>query len=244
MIRLYLRSTRPTWLKAHQKPSRHHSEHQNLCDVPRKHPTNGFWARQTIWVPNYYYRKSINYSTFNIQHSLYTSHAIMYCPIAGTTMERPSIGGPSAFASTNLWPVCRPSTMKHHKKCSKTFSAEVSYHKIIVFVFCHCIHYNRFYIFQLCPDIEYPTDDEALSAEAVDAVEQLLTMDPNVRPSYKEVQQMAFFESIDWENIQKTEPPFVPNPENETDTGYFEGKNSHREETFIIRRNDQLLTIV
>lgn len=72
-------------------------------------------------------------------------------------------------------------------------------------------------------DIEYPQDDEALSADAVEAVEQLLTMDPSVRPSSAEVQQMSFFKTLDWENIQNMVPPFLPTPENDTDTGYFEG---------------------
>lgn len=56
-------------------------------------------------------------------------------------------------------------------------------------------------------------------------MEQLLTMDPNKRPSSTEVQKMMFFKSIDWDNLQNTEPPFVPQPENPTDTGYFEPRN-------------------
>lgn len=36
---------------------------------------------------------------------------------------------------------------------------------------------------------------------------------------------MMFFKSIDWDNLQSTEPPFVPQPENPTDTGYFEPRN-------------------
>lgn len=74
-------------------------------------------------------------------------------------------------------------------------------------------------------DIEWPQDDEALSNEAVEAVEQLLTMDPTMRPSSKEVKVMPFFESIDWESLQNIEPPFIPQPENDTDTGYFEARN-------------------
>lgn len=74
-------------------------------------------------------------------------------------------------------------------------------------------------------DIQWDLADEPLSAEAIDAVEQLLTMDPNKRPSSTEVQKMMFFKSIDWDNLQNTEPPFVPQPENPTDTGYFEPRN-------------------
>lgn len=71
-------------------------------------------------------------------------------------------------------------------------------------------------------DIEWPTDDEALSPEAVSAVETLLTMDPKNRPCAKEVQLMPFFDSIDWETLESTEPPFVPAPVDATDTRYFE----------------------
>lgn len=72
-------------------------------------------------------------------------------------------------------------------------------------------------------DIEWPQDEEALSSEAVDAVEQLLTMDPNNRPSAKEVQKMQFFDSLDWDTLQSMAPPFVPTPDDPTDTCYFDG---------------------
>ncbi|XP_065371529.1 serine/threonine-protein kinase greatwall isoform X2 [Calliphora vicina] len=75
-------------------------------------------------------------------------------------------------------------------------------------------------------NIEWPEGDEALSPDAVDAVELLLTMDPTERPAAKEVQQMSFFECIDWEHLETEEPPFVPNPENPTDTAYFEARNN------------------
>lgn len=77
-------------------------------------------------------------------------------------------------------------------------------------------------------DIEWPQDDEALSTEAVEAVEKLLTMDPELRPSSKDVKLMPFFQTIDWDNLQVMEPPFIPQPENATDTGYFEGKNADK----------------
>lgn len=50
-------------------------------------------------------------------------------------------------------------------------------------------------------------------------------MDPNKRPSSKEARQMLFFTSIDWDNLQNTEPPFIPQPEDQYDTGYFEPRN-------------------
>lgn len=36
---------------------------------------------------------------------------------------------------------------------------------------------------------------------------------------------MQFFESIDWDNLESVLPPFIPTPENPTDTGYFEGNH-------------------
>ncbi|XP_067614670.1 serine/threonine-protein kinase greatwall-like isoform X2 [Eurosta solidaginis] len=75
-------------------------------------------------------------------------------------------------------------------------------------------------------NIEWPEGDEALSSEAVEAVDLLLTIDPNARPAAKEVQQMRFFDSIDWKNMENEEPPFVPTPDNPTDTAYFEARNN------------------
>ncbi|XP_014090455.2 serine/threonine-protein kinase greatwall isoform X2 [Bactrocera oleae] len=75
-------------------------------------------------------------------------------------------------------------------------------------------------------NIEWPQDDEALSAEAMEAVDLILTIDPIERPAAKDVQQMRFFESIDWQNIVNVEPPFVPTPDNPTDTAYFEARNN------------------
>lgn len=74
-------------------------------------------------------------------------------------------------------------------------------------------------------DIQWDLAEEPLSAEAMDAVEQLLTMDPNQRPSSKEVQTMKFFTPLDWNTLQGTVPPFVPQPQDQYDTGYFEPRN-------------------
>ncbi|XP_017847518.1 serine/threonine-protein kinase greatwall isoform X2 [Drosophila busckii] len=75
-------------------------------------------------------------------------------------------------------------------------------------------------------NIEWPEGDEALSAEAMEAVELMLTMNPADRPAAKEVQHMRHFACIDWENVGQMEPPFVPAPDNPTDTGYFEARNN------------------
>lgn len=74
-------------------------------------------------------------------------------------------------------------------------------------------------------NIEWPTDDEALSGETVDAIEQLLTSDPDIRPSANEVMEMKVFKNIDWENLLSTTPPFIPDPCDLTDTAYFQARN-------------------
>lgn len=72
-------------------------------------------------------------------------------------------------------------------------------------------------------DIEWPEGDEALSPEAVSAIEALLTMDPAARPTAPTVRTMPLFRNIDWDNQLDVEPPFVPTLDDVYDTGYFQG---------------------
>ncbi|VVD01336.1 unnamed protein product [Leptidea sinapis] len=58
-------------------------------------------------------------------------------------------------------------------------------------------------------NIEWPEADEALSAEAVGAIESLLTMDPSCRPAAAEVRIMPLFRNVDWDNQLNAEPPFL-----------------------------------
>lgn len=74
-------------------------------------------------------------------------------------------------------------------------------------------------------NIEWPTDDEALSDETVKAVEGLLTIDPEKRPGADHFMKMPAFTHIDWENLLSTEPPFVPDSLDPTDTAYFRARN-------------------
>lgn len=74
-------------------------------------------------------------------------------------------------------------------------------------------------------NIEWPTDDEALSQETVDAIEALLTVDPDCRPRAAELMKMAVFKNTDWDNLLSAKPPFVPDPYDLTDTGYFQARN-------------------
>ncbi|CAG4965015.1 unnamed protein product [Colias eurytheme] len=77
----------------------------------------------------------------------------------------------------------------------------------------------------LTRNIEWPEDDEALSQEAVSAIESLLTMEPSERPAASEVKKMPLFKDVDWDNQLNAEPPFVPTPGDIHDTGYFQARN-------------------
>ncbi|XP_058467188.1 serine/threonine-protein kinase greatwall [Malaya genurostris] len=77
----------------------------------------------------------------------------------------------------------------------------------------------------LSRNIEWPQDEESLSNEATETVERLLEMDPQKRPQAAQMMEMAFFESIDWNNLESANPPFIPNPDDPQDTGYFEARN-------------------
>lgn len=72
-------------------------------------------------------------------------------------------------------------------------------------------------------DIEWPEAEEALSPEAVSAIEALLTMEPSDRPAAGAVRAMPIFRNIDWDNQLNVEPPFVPTLDDVHDTGYFQG---------------------
>lgn len=77
----------------------------------------------------------------------------------------------------------------------------------------------------LSRNIEWPTGDEALSHETVQAIEDLLTLDPETRPKADKVMKMAVFASLNWDELLMTSPPFVPDPIDITDTGYFQARN-------------------
>ncbi|XP_076271780.1 serine/threonine-protein kinase greatwall [Rhynchophorus ferrugineus] len=74
-------------------------------------------------------------------------------------------------------------------------------------------------------NIEWPTDDEALSECIVEAIEALLTHDPDLRPTAQQLQKMEAFKMLDWSNLLNMMPPFVPDPCDLTDTAYFQARN-------------------
>ncbi|CAG8789261.1 13938_t:CDS:2, partial [Dentiscutata erythropus] len=73
--------------------------------------------------------------------------------------------------------------------------------------------------------IQWPPEG-FLSLEAKDLISKLLNQDPEKRPTVEEIKTHPFFNGIDWEHIRQQPAPFVPNPEDEQDTSYFEARNS------------------
>ena len=39
------------------------------------------------------------------------------------------------------------------------------------------------------------------------------------------MQEIELFKDIDWNKVTETEAPFIPQPDDDTDTGYFEARN-------------------
>nr|XP_023016566.1 serine/threonine-protein kinase greatwall [Leptinotarsa decemlineata] len=74
-------------------------------------------------------------------------------------------------------------------------------------------------------NIEWPSEDEALPDEIVQAIEALLVEDPEKRAKAEDIMEMDAFRHIDWKNLLSVTPPFVPEPCDMTDTGYFQARN-------------------
>ncbi|XP_030848671.1 serine/threonine-protein kinase greatwall-like [Strongylocentrotus purpuratus] len=77
----------------------------------------------------------------------------------------------------------------------------------------------------LSRDLSWPEGDEAISVIAQDLIEKLLTLAPEDRPTATDVKQHEFLHDLDWDHVREMEPPFVPAPDDETDTTYFDARN-------------------
>ncbi|XP_053569879.1 serine/threonine-protein kinase greatwall isoform X2 [Bombina bombina] len=75
-------------------------------------------------------------------------------------------------------------------------------------------------------DIPWPEDDETLSVNAQGAIDLLLTIDIAKRAGLKELKVHPLFHGIVWEDLHKQPMPFIPQPDDETDTTYFEARNN------------------
>ncbi|XP_071454278.1 serine/threonine-protein kinase greatwall isoform X2 [Hetaerina americana] len=72
---------------------------------------------------------------------------------------------------------------------------------------------------------KWPEEDEALSEEMVEAILSLLTLDPDKRPKAAGVKLMSLFHTITWDTLKDSTAPFIPQPDDETDTVYFQARN-------------------
>ncbi|XP_043960031.1 serine/threonine-protein kinase greatwall [Gambusia affinis] len=75
-------------------------------------------------------------------------------------------------------------------------------------------------------DIPWPEGEEELPVNSRTAIEILLTMDMTKRAGLKELKRHRLFDGLDWDNLQNQPMPFIPQPEDETDTSYFEARNN------------------
>ncbi|XP_010177173.1 PREDICTED: serine/threonine-protein kinase greatwall, partial [Mesitornis unicolor] len=75
-------------------------------------------------------------------------------------------------------------------------------------------------------DIPWPEGEEKLSDNAQNAIDILLTIDSTKRAGLKELKHHLLFRGVDWDNLQNQTMPFIPQPDDETDTSYFEARNN------------------
>ncbi|XP_048806862.1 serine/threonine-protein kinase greatwall isoform X2 [Lagopus muta] len=75
-------------------------------------------------------------------------------------------------------------------------------------------------------DIPWPEGEEKLSDNAQNAIDILLTFDSAKRAGLKELKHHPLFHGVDWDNLQNQPMPFIPQPDDETDTSYFEARNN------------------
>ena len=77
--------------------------------------------------------------------------------------------------------------------------------------------------------LEWPSlddGDEPLSDDAVKAIMALLNLDPSARLDGAGIRGLGLFADVDWATLPESEvTPFVPQPLDETDTGYFDMRN-------------------
>lgn len=75
-------------------------------------------------------------------------------------------------------------------------------------------------------DIPWPEGEEKLSDNAQNSIDMLLTIDSTKRAGLKELKRHPLFSAMDWDNLQNQPMSFIPQPNDETDTSYFEARNN------------------
>ena len=75
--------------------------------------------------------------------------------------------------------------------------------------------------------IEWPeNDDEALSTNAIDCINALLNPCAEKRLRLCDLKKQKLFSDINWDNLINECAPFIPKPDNNMDTFYFETRNN------------------
>lgn len=69
----------------------------------------------------------------------------------------------------------------------------------------------------------YPPED--VSPQFEEFIRVCLRQTPEERPSATQLKSHPIFSTIDFPNLRNQVPPFIPKPKNETDTGYFDGRD-------------------
>ncbi|KAJ2222130.1 hypothetical protein IWW45_008691, partial [Coemansia sp. RSA 485] len=70
--------------------------------------------------------------------------------------------------------------------------------------------------------VDWPEEEGYVSEEAVELINALLRPDPTTRAHWKDIKAARLFEGWDMSVIRQMEPPFMPQPDDEVDTSYFE----------------------
>ncbi|CAF1243375.1 unnamed protein product [Adineta ricciae] len=68
-------------------------------------------------------------------------------------------------------------------------------------------------------------DDNQLSDDAINAIKGLLQYDATSRFQLDDLKKEPFFNTIDWDNLSNLPAPFIPVPDDDSDTFYFAARN-------------------
>ncbi|KAJ1771078.1 hypothetical protein LPJ74_002665 [Coemansia sp. RSA 1843] len=70
--------------------------------------------------------------------------------------------------------------------------------------------------------LDWPEEEGFVTEAAAELINSLLRPDPAERAHWKDIQSAKLFDGWDMKNIGQMEPPFIPQPDDEIDTSYFD----------------------
>ncbi|KAJ1994857.1 rim15, signal transduction response regulator [Dimargaris cristalligena] len=65
-----------------------------------------------------------------------------------------------------------------------------------------------------------------LTEESIDLINHLLEQNPRKRFGISQIQSHPFYRGVDWDHLHEQDAPFLPQPEDNLDTSYFELRNA------------------